>query len=138
MSQDPTTIVHRWFEEVWNQRRAQTIDELLTPESVCHGEGDPIRGPGEFRERMHDPLLAAFPDVRVTVEATLADGDEVVVRWRAEAAHAGPGLGFPATGRPVVFRGMTWIRVSGGRFVQAWQSSNIAEVIRSLTEPSPA
>ena len=71
----------RWFEEVWNQRRTDTIDELLTEESVSYSESGPLRGKQEFKERAHAVFLSAFPDLRMTVEGTVAEGDEVVVRW---------------------------------------------------------
>lgn len=43
MTREALDTSKRWFEEVWNQRRLATVDELLSDESVCYGEGDPIR-----------------------------------------------------------------------------------------------
>jgi len=136
MSQENVALVRRWFEEVWNHRREQTIDELITAESVCHADDGPMRGPDEFRERQYAPFIAAFPDLRVNVEAIIADGDDVVVRWNATGLHSGDGLGCPATNRNVCFRGLTWIQVRDGKLVEGWQSSNIPEVVRELAEAS--
>src|SRR3954451_25292921 len=97
----------RWFEGVWNGRRTDTIDELLTDESVSHTASGPLRGKREFKERGHAVFLSAFPDLRMTVEGTVTEGDEVVARWSVTATHGGDGLGFPATGREVSFRGIT-------------------------------
>jgi steroid delta-isomerase-like uncharacterized protein len=137
MSQDPFDVAKRWFEEVWNLRRAETIDELLTAESVCHADEGTLRGVQEFKERQYHPFLAAFPDLRVTVQDTLAQGDQVVLRWEASGTHTGAGLGEPATSRPVRFRGITWVRVRDGKLVEGWQHSNIPEVLRSLASPLP-
>jgi steroid delta-isomerase-like uncharacterized protein len=128
-------LARRWFEEVWNQRRTDTIDELLTDESVSYSESGPLRGKREFRERAHAVFLTAFPDLRITVEGTVAEGDEVVVRWSVTGTHLGDGMGFPATVRAVSFRGMTWIRFSGGKMVEGWDCWNQGELIRSLQEP---
>lgn len=125
-------VARRWFDEVWNQRRSETIGELLTADSVCYTEDGPIRGPDEFRDRLYTPLMTAFPDVNVTVDAVLTEGDQIVVRWTAQATHAGPGLGLVPTQRPVTFRGMTWMRIDGGKLIEGWQQTNIAETIRSL------
>ena len=125
----------RWFEEVWNQRRTDTIDELLTDESVSYSESGPLRGSREFRERAHAVSLSAFPDLRITVEGTVAEGDEVVVRWSVQATHLGDGLGFPPTGRAVSFRGMTWIRFRDGKMIEGWDCWNQAGLIQSLREP---
>jgi steroid delta-isomerase-like uncharacterized protein len=128
--------MRRWFEEVWNQRRAQTIDELLTSESVCHSDDGPIRGPDEFKGRQYAPLTTMFPDLRVEVEATVAQADQVVIRWIATGTHDGDGLGIRATGEPVCFRGITWARIRDGKLIEGWQSSNIPEVMRFLTSKS--
>jgi predicted ester cyclase len=129
-------IARRWFEEVWNQRRDQTIDELLTPASICHTDEGPITGPMEFREKVYIPLLAAFPDIRVIVESVLADGDDVAIRWSATGCHTGDGLSCAPTHREVLFRGLTWIRFQDGKLMEGWQSSNIADVVRGLAAPN--
>jgi predicted ester cyclase len=130
-----TFLVRRWFEEVWNQRRGEVIDELTTAESVCFTEGGPIRGPAEFRAKQFEPLLAAFPDLHVAVEGTVEEGDQVVVRWTATGTHTGVGMGLQPSGRSVTFQGMSWIVVRDGRLHEGWQTSNIPEVLRSLTVP---
>ncbi|MGL4554009.1 MAG: ester cyclase [Gemmataceae bacterium] len=132
MANDSATVARRWFEEVWNQRRSGTIDELLTAESVCLADDGPVTGPAEFRDRIHAPFLAAFPDLRLEVEAVVADGDDVAVRWSATGTHTCDGLGCAPTGRPVTFRGLTWLRVHGGKLVTGWQHSNIPDVLRAL------
>ncbi len=133
MSQENIALVRRWFDDVWNHRREQTIAELMTAESICHADDGPIRGPDEFRDRQYAPFTAAFPDLRVSVEAIIADGDDVVVRWNATGLHSGDGLGFAATHRNVSFRGLTWIRARDGKLVEGWQSSNIPEILRDLS-----
>jgi steroid delta-isomerase-like uncharacterized protein len=125
----------RWFEEVWNQRRTDTIDELLTDESVNHSESGPLRGKQEFKERAHAVFLSAFPDLRMTAEGTVAEGDEVVVRWSVTGTHRGDGLGFPATGRAVSFRGMMWIRYRSGKMIEGWDCWNQAGLIQALRDP---
>jgi steroid delta-isomerase-like uncharacterized protein len=128
-------LARRWFEEVWNQRRTETIDELLTDESVSHSESGPLRGKQQFKERTHAAFLSAFPDLSIALEGTVAEGDDVVVRWYVRGTHLGDGLGFPATGREVSFRGMTWIRFQDGKMVEGWDCWNQAGLIQSLREP---
>ncbi len=129
-------VVHRFFEEVWNQRRADAIADLIAPDGVCHLDDGDMRGPDEFRDRQFAPMLAAFPDVRVTVDDTVADGDAVVVRWTATGTHTGDGLGFAATGRPVRLTGVSWIRVKDGKLGEGWQWSDMPAVFASLRGPT--
>jgi steroid delta-isomerase-like uncharacterized protein len=131
------SLALRWFEEVWNQRRTDTIDELLTDESVSYSESGPLRGKQEFKERAHAVFLSAFPDLRMTVEGMVAQDDEVVVRWTATGTHGGDGLGFPATGRKISFRGMTWIRYLDGKMIEGMDCWNQAGLIQSLRDPEP-
>ena len=125
-------LAKRWFEEVWNLRRAETVDELMSPESVGYMEGGVVRGPGDFKAA-RAALLYAFPDLQVTVEDTVAEGDKVVVRWSASGRHSGPGLGFPASGREASFRGMTWLIFSNGKIVQGWDSWNLGRLLQELS-----
>jgi steroid delta-isomerase-like uncharacterized protein len=136
MSNDCESLVRRWFHGVWNDRRDEIIEELLTDESVCLADDGPMRGPAEFRQRMHTPFLSAFPDLVVEIEASISRGDDVVVRWTAAGTHTGDGLGFPPTRERVSFRGITWARVRDGKITEGWQSSNIPEVVRRLASAS--
>ncbi len=138
MSDQNIALVRRWFEEVWNQRREQTIDELLTGDSICYADEGPLRGPKEFKERQYQPFQAAFSHLHLAVEEMVAHGDHVVVRWRATGVHSGNSLGFSATHQPVTFRGITWIRVREGKMMEGWQHSNIPEVVRTLSAQAPA
>ena len=138
MSQDNREIVRRWFEEVWNQRRAETIDEFITPESVCFTEDGPLRGPEEFRQRQFLPLVGAFPDLHIEIKDIVAEDDNVVVRWIATGTHAGAALGFEATNAPADFAGISWIRVRDGKFGEGWQNSNMTNEVRRLAAMAPA
>ena len=138
MSEENRAVVLRWFEEVWNERRSEAIDELMTDESVCYTDQGPMRGGEEFRQQQYLPLLSAFPDLRVQVDGIVDSDEEVVVRWSAHGTHTGEGLPIPPTMNPASFTGISWIRVRDGKLHEGWQASNIAEVLRRLADPAPA
>jgi len=124
-------VARRWFEEVWNQRREGTVRELMMPTGVGHLEGGTVRGVEQFLA-MRSLLLEAFPDLRITVENVIANGDDVAVRWNVTGTHRGSSLGFTATHRPVSFRGMTWLRVQNGRIVEGWDAWNQGALFAEL------
>jgi steroid delta-isomerase-like uncharacterized protein len=128
-------LSRRWFDEIWNERRTDTIEEFLGPESVGHLPGGDMTGAEPFKQ-LHAEFLAAFPDLKVEVEDSISDGDNVVVRWRASGTHDGDGLGFEATHQPVSFRGITWFRIEDGRFVEGWDSWNQEALVQRLREGS--
>ena len=121
MSTQNKALVHKWFEEVWNKGRVETIDELLTDRSVIHGLGEDLRGPSGFKV-FHNAYRDAFPDVKIQIERMIAEGDLVAVHWSATATHSGGGLGFAATRRPVTFSGMAIARFEGNKLVEGWNN----------------
>ena len=123
----------RWFEEIWNRRRLSAIEEFLTPESVGHTEAGDLRGVDEFK-RFQADVLSAFPDLFITIEAIVADGDDVVIRWRASGCHSGDGLGVCATQQQVSFEGMTWHRYWDGMLMEGWNFWNHAAMVQRLRD----
>ena len=124
-------LSRRWFEEVWNQRRSELVEELLTPTSVGHVEGGDVIGIESFKA-FRGELLRIFPDLKLDVEAIVAEGDNVVVRWRATGTHQGDGFGSPPTNKAVSFGGMTWHRYKEGRLVEGWDSWNELALLKQL------
>ena len=147
MSEENKALFRRWFEEVWNQGRAEAIDEMFDEEGVAHGlageGGAELRGPAHFRE-FHRSFRDAFPDLRVTVEDVIAEGDKVAGRCSARATHRSAALGFAATDREVDFGGMCIVRVRDGKIVEAWNTFDFLAmyqqlgVIQSVQPAAPA
>ena len=135
MSEENKALFRRWFEEVWNQGRAEAIDEMFAEDGVAHGladaSGAELRGPAHFRE-FHRSFRTAFPDIRVTVEDVIAEGDKVAGRCSARATHRADSLGFAATDRPVAFEGMSIVRIHDGQIVEAWNNFDFLSMYQQL------
>jgi steroid delta-isomerase-like uncharacterized protein len=131
---DLKLLSRRWFEELWNQRNAEVLNELLDPAAVGETEGGLITGHEEFRQKLHAPLLGAFPDLRVTVDDVIADGNDAAVRWTFEATHGGDTLGIPASNRRVKVSGMSWLRYKDGRLVAGWDRWNADGLLAYLKD----
>jgi steroid delta-isomerase-like uncharacterized protein len=124
-------LARRWFDEVWNQRRDDTVHELLHPEAIGHLEGLVTHGIEKFFEA-RSYITGAFPDLELTLDDLIAKDDNVVVRWSLEGTHRGENLGIPPTGERVRFRGMTWLRFRNGQIVEGWDSWNQGRVVGEL------
>lgn len=127
-------LLRRWFEEVWNKKREQAIDEMLTEDCVAYGLPDPdavLRGPGQFKV-LHRNFCGAFPDLHITVEDVIASGDRVAARWRATGTHLGAHLGFPPTGKKVSLDGASIGVVRDGRIREAWNMMDMGHFFESL------
>jgi len=137
---DIRSLSRRWFEEVWNQGREATIEELLLPETILYGVGEggrELRGPDGFRE-FYRRFRSAFPDLRVVVEDVLADGDRTAVRLSFTGTHTGAGLGVPPTGRSFSSTAIVIIRWRDGRAVEGWNQFDAAGMMAQLNAPSTA
>src|SRR5690348_15859341 len=120
MADDYATITHQWFDEVWNQGRAEAIDRLLAEDAVVHGlvaaGGDEIKGPTGFKP-FFQVFRDTFPDIRIVVEDTVAEGDKIAARCTVNGTHLGDARGMASTGRVVPFTGMVIVRVRDGQIV---------------------
>ena len=128
-------LIRRWFEEVWNQGRADAIAEMLAEDAVVHGLSDdaakPLRGPAGFLP-FHTQFREAFPNIEVVVEDTIAEGDKVVARCSVRGKHVGDSLGFKATGAQAEFDGIAIGRVKNGKFVEAWNNFDFMKMYKQL------
>jgi predicted ester cyclase len=119
------------MKEVWNERRDATVRELMHADAIGPIEGDQVRGIEAFMQ-YRASLLAAFPDLKITIDGLISDGDDVVLRWSVTGTHVGPQLGIAPTQRAVVFRGMSWLRFSNGLLVEGWDSWNQGGLLAEL------
>ena len=135
MAREQNTIVHEWFERVWNEGQEDEIDRLMAADAVVHGlsdaDGNPCRGTAGFKPLYH-AFRQAIPDLRIDVDDCLRDGETIAFRCTARGTHRGDGLGVPATNRPVEFAGMGFIRVENGQIVEAWNTFDFHELYRQI------
>ena len=134
MSEENKAVVRRWFEEVWNQGREATIDELFPAEGVAHGLGDSesdVHGPTEFKLFAAN-IRGSIPNTRIRVEDILSEGDRVAVRVILEGTHTGQGLGVPPTGRRVSIQWIIILRMVDGQIVEAWNSYDQLGLLRQI------
>ena len=128
-------LIRRWFEEVWNQGRADAIPEMFAEDGIAHGLSDdvnaPLKGPGGFLP-FHAQFREAFPNIEVVVEDQIAEGDRVATRCSVRGKHAGDSLGFAATGSPVEFTGVAITRIKDGKIVEAWNNFDFMKMYRQL------
>ena len=131
---DLKALARRWFEEVWNQGRAEAIDEMFAEDGIAHGlaqGGGNLRGAEGFKA-FHAQFRGAFPDIRITVEDVIQEGDQSAVRFACTGTHRGDHLGVPATGRRVSFTGMSFTRWRNGQIVEGWNNVDFQSVLEEV------
>jgi steroid delta-isomerase-like uncharacterized protein len=77
-------------------------------------------------------LYTAFPDLNWTIEDTIAEGDKVVVRFRASGTQKGAFQGLPPTERPIDITGVAIYRIADGKFTEDWAFMDTLGVMKQL------
>ena len=126
-------VAKRVFDEIFNEGKFQVADEIYAPDFQNHG----LHRSVDLKTDQEAVLAEkkAFPDLRISVQEMLAEGDKVAVLWTFQGTHTGSGYeGLPPTGTRVEVRGMTIWRIVDGRIVEEWSSfSETGAYIRMFT-----
>jgi predicted ester cyclase len=106
--------------EAINAGDISAVEDLLAPTMIEHEAPAPaLPNRQAFLQRLED-LIVAFPDLRLTIDDLIAEGDKVVLRATLVGTHAGPYGDLAPTGRPATLRLSDTFRVAGGRIVEHW------------------
>lgn len=122
-------LAGRFLEEVVNAGAVDRLADFLAPEYVAPLLG--IAGIDQAREH----LLAfrhCYPDMVVTVEGQVAEGDIVATWYVMRGTHLGAFARVPATGKTITLRAVNVQRIRDGRVVEHWGGSNSLEALLEL------
>jgi predicted ester cyclase len=126
---DNKTLVQQFFEEIVNQRNLAALGQFISPNAVNHTVPDGLpQTPNQFLG-LH---LGAFPDLKITVEDLLVDGDKVVARVSYRGTHQGAFMGIPPTGKQVTGMGINIFRIVNGKLVEHWGLTDRISALRQL------
>ena len=123
-------VARRVFEEIFNKGRYEVADEIYARDFVNHGVGREI-GLKEDQDAARG-WRAAFPDIRMTVETMIVEGDLVAVLWSVEGTNTGEGNGLPATGKRMEGRGITIWRIVDGKIREEWTEFDMLPLLKQL------
>jgi hypothetical protein len=111
---------------------SKTIDEVVEPD-VQIRTPLPIEATGaQALKQVWAMLLRAYPDLHVTVEDVIAEGDKVVCRNVVTGTHQGEYMGLAPTGRSVTYNEIFIFRLEGGRIAETWGVVDVLAQMRQL------
>ena len=132
-TEENKAIVRRFLEGIFTQGDPDVVDELAAPGFVVH---DPSGEAGDVDAEGVKGSIAwshgAFPDLRVTIEDQVAEGDKVATRWTVLGTHRGEMMGAAATGNRVTFTGTQTDRISGGKIAESWSNWDTLGMLRQI------
>jgi len=128
-------IVRRLFDELINTGDVSAAPRVLSADHVAHFAGFPQAMDLQAWIDASRNYFGGFPDLRVTIQDMLAEGDRVAVRTTWTGTHQGPFLGVPATGRHVDGAGMGLYRLAGDRIAEQWVTEDMTALMQQLSQP---
>ena len=133
-AQENKDLARRFMDEVWNKGNLNFIDEVTDPNFVSHDPAGPedMGGGVEGKRRFTEMYRNAFPDIQMSVEDVIAEGDKVVTRWTVRATHQGELMSIPPSGNRVEVTGISIDRMEGGKFVETWSTYDALGMMQQL------
>ena len=123
MTEQNKEFVRGYYDRVLNGRELEAVGQYFADERIVEG----VKG-GCFR------YFQAFPDLHIALEDVIAEGDRVFVRSTMTGTHDGEYKGIPPTGRHVAAQCAEIFRLADGMFVGYWCLTDVAGLMRQLTE----
>ncbi len=134
----------RFVEEVWNKGSLAVVEEIASKDLVLHmlPPGTP---PGvESLSRFITLVRTAFPDIHITIEDQVAEGDRVAARLIMTGTHLGPYFNgsktpLPPTGKRFRMEGMDiWRFNDDGKWAECWSTyDKLAQLQQLGAIPAP-
>jgi predicted ester cyclase len=119
LTHEHRVLIRGIYEDMWNKADPAAARRIFAqPDGV---------------ERFVGEFLAAFPDLKHTVEAIIVQQDQAAARFSARGTHQGKWREFEATGKPIAYSGVTMIRIEAGKIVEHhtwWDRLELVDQIR--------
>ena len=135
MSEENKEKARRLMEEAFGQGKLEVIDEVLDPNFVCYdpnSEAGAVQGADTIKSEI-EYFRNAVPDLTYTVEDQVAEGDEVVTRWKASGTHQGEFFGVAGTGNRIEMSGIQIDRFDeSGKMVEEWPEYDLLGAMRQM------
>jgi predicted ester cyclase len=133
MSTDQNKALYRRFiQEVFNEGHLEVVDELLSASYVDHDTPPGMPRGAEGLKRIVSMFRSAFPDLKITIEDLIAEGDKICARTTMRGTHLGALFGIAPTGKTVAVSGLIMDRFAGGRLAESWVRNDVMGLMNQL------
>ena len=131
MSLEKNKAIVRKMIEAINLQNLALWDDLMVPDFVVHMHAQKLQGLESNKQFIKDEIKS-FPDLHVTIEDIIAEGDKVWVRLKETATHTGEYRGFAPTGNKLTYTVVTIWRIVEGKIVEGWIVYDQMDFLRQL------
>ena len=126
-------LVQQYCKRLWEQRDLSAIDDYFAQDATIKSPFGVKHGSMTIRE-IADKWLTAFPDLSITWEEFIAEGNRVVSRWSAIGTHLGGFFDTKPTHKEISYSGITIYHLSDGKIAAYWALVDIHAILTQLEE----
>jgi steroid delta-isomerase-like uncharacterized protein len=131
-------LIRRGYEEMVMGGNFDNLEELFHDDYVDHTQPPGWPTDRDGLRKLVEYFRSAFPDIHVTIEDIVAEGDIVMHRQTMRGTHLGEFFGIPPTGKSVVMTGTHLFRVADGKLIEHHANNDDLGMLRQLGAiPSP-
>lgn len=135
-AEENKVTVRRLAEEVFNKGGMSVVPELIAHDYVYNSPFGEFKGPLGFL-LFAAMTRSAFPDIHMTIDDMVAEGDKVVISWNVSGTHQGPLQEgnlkeIPPTGKKVKWTGITIYRIVDGKVIEEKCEENTLGLMRQI------
>ena len=126
MRNPQSTLLYKWFDEVWNNGDESAIDKLMAHDAKANGiltEEQP-KGAEGFKLFFND-FRSQFHNIKIDIEDVVSQDDIETARTTVSAVHT-------ASGKEVKFSGMCMAKIEGGKIAEAWNNYDFLNMYQQL------
>ena len=123
-------FIQVFTDDFWNQHNIDAFEKYFTADFIYHPADGDLNG--EQYKGLCQVYIAAFPDLHITTDDLIAEGDKVVKVWTANCTNKGDFMGIPATGKSIVVKGIEMFRISDGKIAELWASADNLGMMQQL------
>lgn len=124
-------IVRGLLEEAYNQGNLDVIDEACAADYTWPMDDPQVHSSEEMKKHVAE-VHTTFPDIHITAEDMIAEGDKVVTRWTIVGTHEGELMGIPPTGLQVTFTGILFGRIADNKLAGDWENFDALGLMQQL------
>ena len=127
----------KYIDGVYNAHDPEAVDKFFASDVIVHGLAPGVEDATgtTYLKDLAKNLIAAFPDVKLSVDEVVREGDKLAARVTLEGTHKGEFAGIKPTGRKVKVANFAVYRVRGDKIAEVWSLVDLAQLRAQLTEP---
>ena len=125
-------LLKRFYDEFWNKRRFDILDELVTQDCLLHFADRSHQMLSETSRKVHQDWIKSFPDLKFTIHDLMEEGDLTAVRLTFEGTHQGQFEGIAPTNKHFRVTEMLFARVQGDKICEMWEDYDMLGMMKQL------